>query len=157
MIIVIALIGIMLTVIGIFLVHRANKRERYSAEAEYAPMGIGIFILVGCLVACLVLAHEVKMLNVIDDQIAMYEEENLKIETQIAETVKQYQKYEHDIFVEVAPESAVTLVSLYPELKSDTLVQKQIEVYIANNETIKKLKESKISGSVKKWWLYFGG
>ena len=157
MIIVVALVGIILSVIGILLVRRANKKERYSADAEYTPVVIGCIVFAACIIAAFVLTHELKMLNVIDDKIAMYEEENTKIETQIAEAVKQYQEYEHDIFVEVAPESAVTLVSLYPELKADTLVQKQIEVYIANNEKIKELKESKISGSVKKWWLYFGG
>lgn len=157
MIIVVALVGIILFIIGLFLVRRANKKERYSADAEYVPVVIGCIVFAACIIAAFVLTHELKMLNVIDDKIAMYEEENTKIETQIAEAVKQYQEYEHDIFVEVAPESAVTLVSLYPELKADTLVQKQIEVYIANNEKIKELKESKISGSVMKWWLYFGG
>ena len=83
--------------------------------------------------------------------------ENQKIETQIAETVQQYQEYESGIFTEVAPESSVILVALYPELKADTLVQKQIEVYVANNEKIKELKESNITGDVKRWWLYFGG
>ena len=35
-------------------------------------------------------------------------------------------------------------------------VQKQIEVYINNNEKIKSLKEDNITGNVKRWWLYFG-
>ena len=58
---------------------------------------------------------------------------------------------------ELKGESSITLVSLYPELKADTLVTKQIEVYIDNNKKIKNLKEKKINLSVKKWWLYFGG
>jgi hypothetical protein len=60
-------------------------------------------------------------------------------------------------FTEVSPDSAITLVSLYPELKADELVKKQIEVYVANNEKIKELKEKKIMGNVYRWWLYFGG
>ena len=87
----------------------------------------------------------------------MYQEENSKIEEQIAETVKQYQQHETDIFTEVTPDSSITLVALYPELKSDTLVQSQIEVYVNNNEKVKSLKESKINGSIYRWWLYFGG
>ena len=78
------------------------------------------------------------------------------IEEQIAETVKKYQQYETDIFTEVASDSAITLVALYPELKADTLVQSQIDVYIKNNEKIKSLKEDKINGTINKWWLYFG-
>ena len=92
----------------------------------------------------------------IDKKIAIYEEENTKIEQQIAYTVKQYQEYETGIFTEVAPESSITLVALYPELKSDTLVQSQIEVYVENNKTIKELKSSAINAPVYRWWLYFG-
>ena len=86
----------------------------------------------------------------------MYEEENTKIEQQIADVVTQYQEYEAGIFTEVAPESAMTLVALYPELKSDTLVQSQIEVYADNNKQIKELKCKAINTSIIRWWLYFG-
>ena len=58
--------------------------------------------------------------------------------------------------IEVKPENYITLVSLYPELKADALVSKQIEIYISNNEKIKELKEFKINGSIYRWWLYFG-
>jgi hypothetical protein len=71
--------------------------------------------------------------------------------------VKEYQKYETEIFTETAPDSAITLVALYPELKADALVGKQIEIYIANNEKIKELKEEDIMGDVYRWWAYFGG
>ena len=89
-------------------------------------------------------------------KISLYEEENTKIEQQIADVVKQYQEYESGIFTEVAPEGAMTLVTLYPELKSDTLVQSQIEVYIENNKAIKELKSMAINASFYRWWLYFG-
>lgn len=103
------------------------------------------------------LAVEVKELSVIDDKIAMYQEENNTIETQMDELVAQYMKYESDTLAEFKNESSIALVSLYPELKSDTLVQQQLDVYVANNNQIKALKLQKVSGSVSKWWLYFGG
>lgn len=104
------------------------------------------------------MGHVICVLNRvnIDQKIALYEEENAKIEQQIAATVKQYQEYESGIFTDVAPESSITLVALYPELKSDTLVQSQIEVYVENNNTIKELKSTAINASVYRWWLYFG-
>lgn len=108
-------------------------------------------------IAIIVLGIDVKSLSVIDDRIAMYEEENTRIEQQVADVVEQYQKYETDIFREVAPGSAVTMVSLYPELKSDSLVQAQIEVYTENNKTIRDLRDKQIKGNVYRWWLYFGG
>lgn len=92
----------------------------------------------------------------LDSKIAMYTEENENIETEMNSLVEQYMNYESGTYGELKGESSITLVSLYPELKADTLVTKQIEVYIANNEKIKNLKEKKINLSVKKWWLYFG-
>jgi hypothetical protein len=108
-------------------------------------------------IALIVLLINVSSLKAIDAKIEMYQTENTVIESQIAETVEEYQKYETEIFTEVAPDSAITLVALYPELKADELVKKQIEIYIANNEKIKELKEKKIMGDVYRWWTYFGG
>lgn len=116
--------------------------------------GFGFII---CFVVMICLIYGVSDLAVIDDKIAMYQEENARIEEQISATVEQYQKYETEIFTEAKPESSITLVALYPDLKSDTLVQTQLEVYTENNKKIKELREEQISGSVKRWWLYFGG
>ena len=120
-------------------------------------MGIGAFGGVCCLIAICVLGIEVSNLRVVDDKIAMYQEENTRIEEQINAAVAAYQKYETDIFTSVSPQSAMTLVALYPDLKADTLVAKQLEIYVANNEKIKELKEQNINGDVLRWWLYFGG
>ena len=108
------------------------------------------------LIATIVLGVNVSQLSVLDTQIEMYQEENTQIEQQIANVVCQYQQYETEIFTTVAPEDSISLVALYPELKSNTLVQKQIDVYVANNEKIKALKEKQINGRVLRWWLYFG-
>ena len=61
-----------------------------------------------------------------------------------------------DTYGELKNESSITLVSLYPDLKSDELVKKQIEVYESNNKEIREMKEKKINLKVLKWWLYFG-
>ena len=103
------------------------------------------------------LTTQVKSLNVIDDKIAMYESQNAKIEEQIAGVVERYMEYESGVFTEVSSDSAITLVALYPELKSDALVESQIELYTENNRKITELMEKKINGSVTRWWLYFGG
>ena len=122
----------------------------------------GGFVVVGALTAlfsvivAIFLGVFVSAHSVIDNTIAMYQEENIKIEKQIATAVTQYQKHETEIFTDVAPESSITLVAMYPELKSDKLVQKQLEVYTQNTEKIKELKKSKINASVERWWLYFG-
>lgn len=119
--------------------------------------GSGFIGVLGSIIAAIVLIAQLANLSVVNDKILMYQDENAKIEEQISEIVTQYQEYEKEIFTEVTPESSITLVSLYPGLKSDTLVQKQIEVYTENNQKIKELKEKEINAKVIKWWLYFGG
>lgn len=120
----------------------------------------GIFLgtmplVVGVIVATS-LAVQVSNLSVIDQKIAMYEQENTKIEQQIETAVTSYQQHEKDVFTEVKPDSYMQLVSIYPELKSDTLVKEQIKTYQSNNKKIKELKVTAINGNVKRWWLYFG-
>ena len=118
-----------------------------------------IISVIGGLVALVVLAiltPTCASASTVDARIEMYQEENTKIEEQIAVIVKQYQEYEKDIFTEVTPESAMTLVSLYPELKSDSLVSSQIDIYVKNNEKLTTLKAEKINAGVIRWWIYFG-
>ncbi len=113
------------------------------------------FIVVS-LISVAVLTINVSNLSTIDQKIEMYEQENTKIEQQIETAVTAYQQHEKDVFTTVKPNSYMQLVSLYPELKSDTLVKAQIKTYQSNNKKIKELKEQAINGNVKRWWLYFG-
>lgn len=117
----------------------------------------GILMFLPALIAGICLGIDVAQANVLNERIAMYEEENTRIEQQVADVVQQYQQYETDIFTEVNPESAMTLVALYPDLKSDTLVRSQIELYTENNKVIRELKDRQIKANVQRWWLYFGG
>ena len=152
MILVILGIAILGIIGGILIACYANEDE-----IGFGISGISLVVLVIALIATIWLGVDVSRLGVIDDKIEMYQEENTKIEEQISAAVESYQKYETDVFTEVKGESAISLVALYPELKADTLVQKQIEVYLANNTKIKELKEEQINGDVIRWWLYFGG
>ena len=156
MILVILAICIAMFIYGIY---RDKKYSRGWNDdgVGMAFMIVGAFIGIVALGATLVLGCCVSNVTVIDERIAMYQEENTKIEEQIATVVSEYQEYEKGIISEVKPESAITYVSLYPDLKADSLVQSQIEVYVSNNNKIKELRDQKISGSVYRWWLYFGG
>lgn len=100
--------------------------------------------------------YNIVNIKVIDEEILMYEEENTKIESQINVTVEKYLEYESNTFIELKDSDGINLISLYPELKSDVLISKQIDVYINNNNQIKNLKNNKIKNRVYKWWLYFG-
>ena len=153
MIFVILAIGILITVCGTILY---SKLEPDKDSIGIAFQIIGSIVIISSTIAFVSLLKCVLDRVGIDKKIAMYETENTKIEQQIVDVVKQYQEYESGIFTEVAPEGAMTLVTLYPELKSDTLVQSQIEVYVENNKAIKELKSMTINASFYRWWLYFG-
>ena len=129
----------------------------YGVTCDENLIFIPGLICVGFLVLTIISGFKVVNGRVIDSKIAMYQEENKNIETQMDILVEKYMDYESETFRELKGESSITLVSLYPELKADELVKSQIEVYTSNNKTIKELKEKKINLSTWKWWLYFGG
>lgn len=91
----------------------------------------------------------------IDMKIAMYEEENIRIEASVVNAVEKYLEHEQSIFDDISDDMQ-TLLIVYPEIKADTLITKQIEVFIENNTKIKELKEEKISLGVLRFLVYFG-
>jgi hypothetical protein len=92
-----------------------------------------------------------------EKKIEMYQKENKRIESQVDIVVQKYMQHEDKTFEAAKSENSMTLVSLYPDLKSDSLVKEQIQIYNKNNSKIKSLKESQIDVTTAKWWLYFGG
>lgn len=135
-----------------FFIHASHDRNE-------AGLGGGVLFSVFAgfaFIVAMALLVELTTIKPIPAKIDMYMQENEKIEAQIAECVTNYQKHEEKIFTEVAPENAITLASLYPELKSDALVKQQINIYIANNEKIKEFKNKELNASAFRWWLYFG-
>ena len=89
------------------------------------------------------------------EKIKMYQTENKKIENQIGELVKGYMDYESETYINFKNESSITMVNLYPDLKSNELVQKQMNIYLTNNDKIKELNEKEIDTKIGKWLLYF--
>jgi hypothetical protein len=92
----------------------------------------------------------------IEQEIAMYEEENAEIEAKMEVLVKQYMEFEKETLGELKSETYITLISYYPELKSDELVQRQLDVYEENSKKLKSLRKDLINVSKSKWRVYFG-
>lgn len=130
---------------------KSNIDELFEAISFISAFLTGIAIVV---LVILIFANAWG--TTLEEKIAMYQEENAVIEQQMSDLVVTYMEYEGNTFKACSNESAITLVSLYPELKSDSLVERQMEVYVENNKKIKKLKESLINRGVVKWWLYLG-
>ena len=145
------IICIAITVVGILLM---NEWDYDLLGYILLILGLGSAIIFGITVVANM--DEVASGKVINQKISMYQTENRNIEEQVDALVKQYMEHEDNTFETARSKDTMTLVSLYPELKSDSLVKEQIIVYNKNNAQIKKLKEKKIDVSVAKWWLYFG-
>ena len=156
MILLILGISVGLLILGLFIEAGANFDSMAEDVGNVMQIIFGLASVVAAFIAIVLLVIS-KCNSTIDDRIAMYQEENAKIEQQIDILVKDYQEYESGVFADANSESAITLVSLYPELKADQLVSSQIDIYVANNEQIKRLKLEQINADVVRWWLYFGG
>ena len=154
---VMALIAFIVSVRLVFKYKKSFKaRDNFFATVFLIALcSVLVFFILG--VNIYDLAKTIASESVIDHKIEMYQEENTKIEQEVDNLVKEYIDHEHDTFAELKEEkNAITLVTLFPELKSDSLVKQQIEIYVKNNTKIKKLKEEKIDISLAKWKLYFG-
>ena len=90
------------------------------------------------------------------DKIEMYETSNAQIDAEIDSVVNNYMAYEKETFKELQPNSGKELVQLFPELKSDAIVQKQLETYYDNQKKVRELKEEELAARYIRWWLYFG-
>ena len=80
--------------------------------------------------------------SVIDEKIELYTTQNKEIENKVEEVVKQYMKHEQNTFADLKTDTSyITLVTLYPELKSDELIKQEITLYEENNKKIIDLKD----------------
>ena len=123
--------------------------------AEYF-VGIGSIVCIIALVGIFINIDYLIRGRTLDDKIAMYEQENAAIEQSVDVLVKDYYRHESDIYSSLTPENAVLFASAYPELQSNELATKQLEIYVENNNKIKELKEDQINLSKNRFWLYFG-
>lgn len=157
---------LILGVVLVFFITFLILRVKYPNEGNYdfcvhdffnvMSVIFGLSV-VGLIVAICCLSTTVATESTIDNKIEMYQEENANIEGDIDKIVKEYLEHEHNTFYDLkTEESSITLVTLFPELKSDNLVQQQIEIYVENNTKIKRLREEKIDITKIKWILYFG-
>lgn len=143
---------------GLFIYTKFGKTLYYdNKEWIYYSLNIfGVILTIVCIIACLTVGSDLSQRLVIDEKIALYETENKAIEEDISLIVSQYQNYELEAFENLKPDNVIAAVGMYPELKTNQLVSKQIDLYVQNNEEIKALKRERLNYKVLAWWLYFG-
>jgi hypothetical protein len=129
------------------------------SDDDLSIIGVALFGICSfiCIIAMLIVGGNLVNGNVIQDKIEMYKSENAEIDSQICEIVEGYKTYEKETFEKISNKSANVLVELYPDLKTNELVQKQMEIYMSNKNKIVSLREDLINQKPLRWWLYFGG
>ena len=151
----ITLILILILAIAIISVVVDNK-SRYGNDKAGFIFEASVFCLVIFLIPFIALLMSVSNGSTIDSRIELYQSQNTEIESKVQATVASYLDHEKQAYKDLKPGNAIAVVSAYPELHSNELVKKQIDVYEDNNKKILGLKEEKLNQSVYKWWLYFG-
>ena len=126
--------------------------EYWNSDAEF----LFGFAMLGCIITGIILVASFPY-NV-EQKIALYSEENARIEEKIKATIELYMEHEKETYTELVKDADLTtLLIAYPELNSNELVKTEIDIYIRNNKEIKWLKEKEIDKNIYAWWLYFGG
>lgn len=156
MLLVILGICILLVILGIILMCKSYSDTLWGIGLVLVIIfSIGTLVSIGCGGEYV---YNIAQSRIIDEKIAMHETENKSIESAISTIVENYQDYEKDVFANAKNESIVVIATqIYPELKSNELVKKQLDIYVENNKKIKQLKNKKLDYKVSKWLLYFGG
>lgn len=113
-------------------------------------------VAVGLLVTIVVGVVKISTATKIDRQIEMCVEENANIEQQITITVERYLEHELNVYDTLQGESITTLLVVYPEINGNELVKRQMDIFVANNDKIRELKNEKLNLSTWKFLVYFG-
>lgn len=127
-----------------------NEDKRFDASILWSI--IAIIWAIAFFVDCGLVAEG----YTIADKIVVYEEENAEIDMQICEIIKGYKAYEGEVFNGIKNKSADVLIELYPNLKLNELISKQMDIYTMNKDKILSLREDLTSQKAARWWLYFG-
>lgn len=157
MLILMSIVGVVFLAAGIFVCVKWGEKL-YNRDLEWAYYILNtvcIFVLSLSLLATLYVGISYAGHMTIDDKIGLYKQENANIESQVSAIVSEYMDFETETLVQLKNESPIVLANLYPELKSDALVEKQIALYMENNRTIKSLECERLEYRIYAWWLFF--
>lgn len=151
MLLMLAIIFILVIVIGLIISHKC-----YTSDWGEGLTVTGFLFLAVVIAISLFEVHTIAKEPEYERKIQVYGTEMVSIQATINDVVENYLDYEKDTYTALTPENGVVYASLYPELQSSTLVQKQLEIY---NEYLVNIKDCKLHLAeipTARWWLYFG-
>lgn len=117
--------------------------------------GVGIFISTLCIILITAGVYNYRH-TTIDSQLPILEEQNQIVLSQIEPLVQQALEYESSTYKDFKLDVAkvIAFTQLYPDLKANSFLNKQIDIILANQEEIKQLKLKKASLNAYRFWLW---
>lgn len=119
--------------------------------------GVGI-IIGGLSLFCTMVAFADynKASTTVDARQLVLEEQNQIVLSQIEPLVQQALEYESNTYKDFKLDAAkvIAFTQLYPDLKANDFLNKQIDIILANQEEIKQLKLDKASLNAYHFWLW---
>lgn len=94
--------------------------------------------------------------STIENRLSVLEEQNQIVLSQIEPLVQQALEYESTTYKDFKLDAAkvIAFTQLYPDLKANSFLNKQIDIILANQKEIKQLKLAKASLNAYHFWLW---
>lgn len=144
MLYILLVIGIILIILG-------------STKYEDVLMGLGVAIFtVFLFVTVIVVGIYNYNKSTIDSRLSILEEQNQIVLSQIEPLVQRALEYESNTYKDFKLDAAkvIAFTQLYPDLKANSFLNRQIDIILANQAEIKQLKLDKASLNAYHFWLW---
>lgn len=118
-------------------------------------VSIGTFITLLCITFLTVGVYNSEN-STIDNRLSVLEEQNQIVLSQVEPLVQKALEYESNTYKDFKLDAAkiIAFTQLYPDLKANAFLNKQIDVILANQKEIKQLKLDKVSLNAYHFWLW---
>lgn len=124
----------------------------------------GVVLAIGCvaflifgITLCITLQCRHSTIHNSTAQIAVLEENNTELLAEIQPVVEKYLNYEQGTLTSVKPEASTLIAyAVYPELKGNEFVARQLDIIEKNNKEIKERKLALASLESYRIWLFMG-
>ena len=140
-----------LLVIGLILFITGLGKDKEGLGA----MGLVILVVATAVLLGAAIVYNYKA-STIDSRLAVLEEQNTIVLTQVEPLVQQALNYESSTYKDFKLDAAkvIAFTQLYPDLKANDFLNKQIDIIFANQAEIKQLKLDKTSLNAYHLWLW---
>lgn len=137
-------IGIILFIIGLV-----------KDEEDLGGAGLMILLLVVASILMVAGVYNYKS-STIDSRLAVLEEQNTTVLTQVDPLVQQALNYESSTYKDLKLDvnKLIIFAQMYPELKANDFLRMQIDIILCNQQEIKQLKLDKATLNAYRFWLW---